>query len=65
MSCLICLHQNIYLAGKTYICNPITREYLSFQKLELEWIFKTNGFGYVSSINEYKVVSMVLEKETG
>ncbi|XP_026411117.1 F-box protein CPR1-like [Papaver somniferum] len=58
---LICVSQG---PEGTYICNPITKEYVMLSEIKTDcdrqyhdW---TSGFGYVSSSNEYKVVGMYL-----
>ncbi|XP_026411110.1 uncharacterized protein LOC113306382 [Papaver somniferum] len=55
---LVCLSQYTgYLEVKTYICNPITKEYVMLNiKTDRICCIWTSGFGYISSANEYKVV---------
>ncbi|XP_026438148.1 F-box protein At3g07870-like [Papaver somniferum] len=64
---LICLYRYKY-PGITYICNPITREYIMLPEIntvEMGLYFLPNimstkmDFGYVSSTNEYKVVAVI------
>ncbi|XP_026441608.1 F-box protein At2g23160-like [Papaver somniferum] len=59
---LICLSRRLK-EEKTYICNPITREYVMLPEIVKR--FGTSrgakGFGYVSSTNEYKVVTVMFE----
>lgn len=52
---LICLSR-LYLVEFTYIFNPITREYIIMDH-------GVNGFGYVASTDEYKIVRVRYDKQ--
>ncbi|XP_026454367.1 F-box protein At3g07870-like isoform X2 [Papaver somniferum] len=57
---LICLSRRLK-EDKTYICNPITREYLMLPEIvkRVGMGDGAKGFGYVPSTNEYKAVTIV------
>ncbi|XP_026459635.1 F-box/kelch-repeat protein At3g23880-like [Papaver somniferum] len=56
--CFNACYDNIYQPA--YICNPITREFILFPKVEGKQFL--TGFGYIPSTNEYKVVSICSSK---
>ncbi|XP_026459487.1 F-box protein At3g07870-like [Papaver somniferum] len=58
---LICCYSSAYI----WICNPINREYILLPEINrVGMYYRGNGFDYVSSTNEYKVVTIIFEKET-
>lgn len=66
---LICLSRRLK-EEKTYVCNPITREYVMLPEIikrescdfEPYHIHGTCSFGFVSSTNEYEVLRIYLQK---
>ncbi|KAL8107601.1 F-box protein At3g07870-like isoform X2 [Apium graveolens] len=55
---LICLW-NCYRGDATYICNPITREYIKLpdhKYIKKSYFIVTYGFGFVEASNQYKVI---------
>lgn len=54
---LICLEDQC--DGSTYVCNPITQEYILLQDSEYtrnSYLMEYHGFGFVESNKEYKIV---------
>ncbi|XP_026448680.1 putative F-box protein At1g60370 [Papaver somniferum] len=59
---LICVYEISCFDGKSYICNPITREYIMIPEIKRVRInHEASGFGYVSSTNQYKLVTIISE----
>lgn len=56
---LICVSR-LYSQEKTYIFNPITREYVN----RVGMGYEASRFGYVASTNEYRVVRIMYDNKT-
>ncbi|XP_026457628.1 F-box protein At5g18160-like [Papaver somniferum] len=60
---LLCLSESPRSQVTIVICNPITREHVRLPQIkfdcDIDDVYGTSGFGYVSSTNEYKVVVIV------
>ncbi|XP_026434321.1 uncharacterized protein LOC113331608 [Papaver somniferum] len=58
---LVCLARPPYLTVRTFICNPITREYVRLPEINKysDDAYWTCGYGYAASTNEYKVVAIM------